>query len=219
MLGEIYTCAIQGTHCGAPFSVSLAYKQIQATPNDGLDLVTAFWGDGGPGQQWMGWASDKLSAQCMSWSSPTDIGAALLEERTGLIATIAMPPVVAVLFHLRPLTPYYGVSPSKPKYDVGRFFLPGIVVADVFEFQPTGTFLVSLLEFGSRCLELEVDGDPAFRLVPFPKWVDPPGGESTVRSCVPDALLRRIKTRRPNTCELFAGAGQTGGRPTIPLPP
>jgi len=215
MIGEVYQCAIQGTHCGAPFSVSLTYIQVGATDDNGLDIAKAFFGPSGPGTEWLSVCSNKLVAQCMSWSSPTDVGAALLEDRVGQVATPAMPPVTAVLMHLRPRTPWYGASQSKPKYDVGRFFLPGLVVADCDQYSLKFTTLTAYKNIGALCLDLFFQGDPGFRLVPFPKWVEPTGGEMTVRSCVPDALVRRIKTRRPNTCELFAGAGQTGGRPVI----
>ena len=216
MIGEVYTCAIQGTHCGAPFSVSVAYQQIAVTDDNGLDIAKSFWADGGPGTEWIAISSDKLKPQCMSWSSPTDVGAALLEDRVGLLTTKAMPPVTAVLFHLRPATPWPGAVLSKPKYDVGRFFLPGLVNAQCREYQLTSAAITLYRVVGNLMLELFVGPGPAFRLVPFPKWVEPAGGEMVVRNIQPDALIRRIKTRRPNTCELFAGAGQTGGRPSIP---
>jgi len=218
MVGETYTTSVQGTHCGAPFSVSFAYRQIAAVATNGLALAQAFWGDGGPGALWMQISSDKLIAQCMSWSSPTDVGAALLEDRIGERDSAAMPPVCAVLYHLRPLTPWPGSLVNKPKYDVGRFFLPGLAVEDVTEYHLRRQSHAAFRTFGDSLLNLEVTGVDTFRLVAFPEFVPPPGGEYGVRSCRPDILIRRIKTRRPNTCELYAGAGQTGGRPTIPLP-
>lgn len=218
MIGEIYRASIQGTHCGAPFSVNLSYAQIQPLDDAGLALATA-WCDGidtaSPLSQWLAMASNKLAPRCFAWSSPTDVGAAIIDSRQGEIATAAMPPTSAVLFHLRPRSPWPGAVYNKPKYDVGRFYLPGLVMAQVDRFLLTSAALTIYRAFGTALLELEVDSVPTFRLVAFPEFVAHPDGELTVRSAEPDSIIRRIKTRRPNTCELYAGTGQTGGRPMV----
>jgi len=220
MVGEIYTVGIQGINCGAPFSLSLAYLQVQPTDGSGGEaLATAFWDANNavsPGSLWLGASSNKLQPQCMSWSSPTDIGSAIIDARSGELATPAMPPTAAVLFHLRPRSPWPGQNYAKPRYDIGRFYLPGLVIAQTKEWGLTTTAISDFRAIGGSLLEIFVDETETFRLVPFPKFeANPDGGELTVRSAEPDALVRRVGTRRPNACELYAGTGQTGGRPLV----
>jgi hypothetical protein len=218
VIGEIYRTQVQGTHCGAPYSFSLAYAQLQPVDgNPGLALATAWWAVGGPGPAFLGASSDKLKALCMQWSSPTDVGAVLLQDKQGANdESLTLPPTVAVMFHIRPLTPWPGSNRAKPKYDVGRFFLPGVVNDNIDEFQLNSGGFTAYRSFSNACVNIQIGGATAFRLVAFPEFVTPPGGDVGARSCQPDALLRRIKTRKPNACELFAGTGQVGDRPMLP---
>jgi hypothetical protein len=217
-VGEVYRLTHQGTHCGAPFSVTMSYYQVQPVDDPpGLALATAWWAlAGSPGANWLSRVSNKLKALCVAWSSPTDVGAALLDSRIGeMDEETTLPPTAAVMFHLRPLTPWPGANRSRPKYDVGRFYIPGLVANDADKFNLSNDAIIGWRSFGAACVEIDVNDVATFRLVAFPEFTPPPAGEYGVRSCAPDALVRRIATRRPNTCELFAGAGQVGGRPVL----
>lgn len=221
MIDETYELTIQGSHCGSPFSMSLAYKQIQTVADPGFQLATNWMSlvAGYPWAEIFETLSDKLRIQCLAWSSPTDVGAVLIENAVGTDTHPAMPPVVAVMMNIRPESPWPGPNPSKPKYDIGRFFVPGLVVQDADQFMLLETNFGPWFSFGNACLEIDVASTPTFRLKPFPDFIEPAGSpagsEDTAGSCTPDPLVRRIKTRRPNACELFASVGQTGGRPVF----
>lgn len=230
-IGDVHRLGIQGVWCGAPVAWTLEYLQIQpdvANEPPGKTLADAWFVDpGAPWQVIRAALSNKLDITCVTYSSDSQKGSIfLVGSSTGLVATPSMPTTVAVLMHIRARGPHPGTNPNRPKWYGGRFFMPGLPMSGAFRSCLSSQTLVTWSLFGASCVNIAPAGVGAtmFRLMPFAPFTPAagglPGSEVTAIHCFPDALLRRIKTRKPSACQIATAQGTPpgGSQSVIPAP-
>lgn len=230
-VGDVHLMGVQGNWCGAPIAFTLEYLQIQPdVPGEppGKTLVDGWFIDAGaPWLTIRSVLSNDLAITCVSYSSDRQKGAVFLTgANTGLVAiSNSMPTTVAVLMHIRARGPHPGPVPNRPKFFGGRFFLPGLTVSGATRSVLAQPVLATFGLFGTLCVNIAPAGVGAtmFRLMPFAPFTAAPGGlpgsEITAVHCFPDALLRRIKTRKPSVCQTVGAQGLPPGTISSPIPP
>lgn len=231
-IGDRFKMGVQGVWCGAPVAFGLEYVQLQPDiPGEppGKSLIDGWFADSGsPWVQIRSNLSADLSITCVSWSSDSSKGASFLTtNNTGVVtASPSMPTTCNVMMHIRARGPHPGSNPQKPKYYGGRFFMPGLVQADVFRSFLAASARTAWGLFGFLCINIAPAGQTGtmFRLMPFLEFVPNPlggtGAEITAVHCFPDALIRRLKTRKPNSCQIAGAQGvPPGGLITTPPAP
>lgn len=229
-IGDQFKMAVQGIWCGAPVAFGLDYLQIQPDipgEDPGKSLVDGWFLDANA--PWLNIRvrlSSELAITCISWSSPSSKGATFVTSNATGLDNInpSMPTTVAVMMHIRARGPHPGPNPAKPRYFGGRFFMPGVVQTDVQRSWLNQITRTPWGLFGSLCVNIAPAGQTGtmFRLMPFadfvPNPLGGPGAEITAVHCFPDPIIRRLKTRKPTTCQIVGAQGLPPGALPLPIP-
>lgn len=227
MIGDIYQFSIQGDLCGTPVACSFTYEQIQNLPNPedspGQALVRSWFSDANcPWLLVRPHCSNQLRWECAAYSSLDEVGATFLTNATGLSALPAMPSSAALMFHQMPASPWF-VGPNQ-QGSPGRFYWPGTLVSQWRAHTLTAAAVIPFAVFGNSVINRPVAGGgvTVFRMRPHAKFITnpalPPGTNPHVLACWPDFLLRRIGSRGPNACAIFAAGGQIPASDSLVVP-
>lgn len=218
-IGDRYSLSIQGTLCGSTWNLDFEYEQVQPDQVGilpGFSLVDGWMNTTfGPWGLWRALVSDELTVVCATYSSISDKGAvAFSTSNQGANTVAALPPTVAVMVHEWAASPY-------PKNFSGRCYFPGVCANQVNGPGWTSAFFVAFNGVAGRLINLRPAAAPAtmFRMVPTKGFVaNPvvtPNNSVFVGNCFMDPLIRRIKSRKPDLCQIVGAQGVPPGIPSF----
>jgi hypothetical protein len=199
-----------------PVNISLGYQQVD-TYEGGADVATqfvnAFFCDAGsPWLTFRGNLSDQLVWECCVITIDQETFTQFLSGAEGTANTASPGSAIAVQFDVMPANPH----PSKR---AGRFFLPGILEADIENGGFTEAFHTQLRAFAASMKVLldPVDSDVVFALMPHGKYRDKNGDTADVlaQAAFHNPFVKVIGNRKPDLCTAFTGAGS--GNPFTPI--
>ena len=219
--GDIISMVASGTYCSVPVAISLAYRQDKDDPvgvTPGRDLVQSFFKNaGGPWELLRLHLTNELEWLCVStaWGQQSD--QTFLSGATGNKDVPTTPSSVAVQVNIPRLFPH-------PDGYEGRFFLPGVPIADLERSGFTASFHSNLLTVFQAMLQLEsfaTGAANAYYLVPHASFLDPAGQTANAEAFLPYAseFVKNIGSRRPDQCGAFVGGGGGDFSPIVIPPP
>lgn len=217
-LNAVLRMNLAGVICGVPFSIDLAYKQVEPDPplpqTTGRQLVERWFADDpGPWSHVRTKITEDLNFECASVSYDNEAETILLQDGQGDAVTPPLPTPLALQVNVP------GITPNNVK-DEGRFFMPGLLILDTFRGGIDPDSIGFFNTWMSRLLQVDnSSGTFRYLLYPHPKYTDGAGSTDTLAD-LPfwSMFLKVIGNRKADDCSTFAATGAGQFDPVV-IPP
>ena len=220
---DVHSLSLQGTYCGVPVAIGMAYKQIGDDPvgvNAGRQLIDKWFNtaavDGGPWRQIRGFLTDALNWECAIDTFGDGVITVFLTDANGTNANASYPSPCCAQINIPASNP---VETSRE----GRFFLPGVAIEDGLDFTFRQLFHNALRTFATNLVEIDDLGGgqgPRYHLMPHAEYLGLAGDPADVFAFTPyhDCFIKVLGSRRSDACTAFVATGGAGFAPIVVVP-
>jgi hypothetical protein len=221
-LDDVLDLDLQGTYCGVPISINLAYVQRLENLGDedpARTLVDAWFNDAnGPWQVVRPILSNALLFQCATVRRAGFVSQLFLDSVPGANDTPGTPSPLALQINIPAQFPH-------PASSAGRFYLPGIPANEIVECGVSTALIDQVEVFCEALMGVGLSAaNPQLRrfvLIPHAKYVDANGGTADIHASRPHlvSFVKVVSSRRSDACTTFINSDDAGGFETIEVTP
>lgn len=218
--GDIHALAFSGTYAGVPVAITMAYIQKAPDPpvvSPGLDLIEAWFANvGGPWANIKGFLDEDMRFDCASSAFGENVDTMFLTDANGEAIGDSLPSTHCIQMNVPAVIPH-------PDGHEGRFYVPGIMLANVTRSGYSSNFNAQLKVFAAALLLLDSPnggGVEAYQLIPHAGFRNTVGTTQGIDAFLPynSEFVKVLGSRRADQCSAFTGGG-AGAFQTLTIDP